>query len=145
MTHPENIHVGNWVSVEPKQVDDSPYFPSHRPLTHLPPAGQPLQVRALSLPFVALSDGEQVFPVDTREAELRILHRKYVKTMKDFIVDDQGIMVVPDTASAPQIREAVVRDTKSCPNCGHRMVERLQVPSTWILACRQCGFEGSIQ
>lgn len=133
------LHVGQWVVIEWAVVEEEQASPT---LFGLPfrqanrgddiqVDGRPLKILGISLPFLAVTDGKQRFPVDLRECGVRLAHRKYVEAM---LVDRQSDLVARQTDKT---------NKHTCPICGGCMVERLVAGSGrgWRLVCKQCGGE----
>lgn len=119
--------------------------------------GKPLQVVAMSFPFIAVTDGVKRVALDYRRYELRKLDRKYVEAMRgrsvdtrtyedpsNYLVEEPGI-ARPDgiiTPSGKRRRKKKEDRRGHCPRCGNRMVELLVDVGTWVLKCKECGFQG---
>lgn len=147
--HPENLHVGQWIAItdehrRPQPDLSMPFFFGGTPSRV---DGKPLQIKAISFPFLCVSDGHHLFSIDTRAQNVITLHRSYVKLLKgrrqhsedrDYAKWWTGEEKENDDAPEP----------RCCPMCGERLVERLidsgTPEATWILACRSCGFQGTI-
>lgn len=100
--------------------------------------GLPLEVLAISLPFLAVNDGCTTTSLDVRQWGVRKVNRQYVKAMQDASPD----LVLPRGRKRRKVRKTKP-DPKDCPRCGSRMVEKLDKPtSAWFLTCRMCGFQG---
>lgn len=159
-TPEDDLRVGQWVAIHhdvPKdngREEDSPFFFGYRQPQQSSVDGKPLKILALSLPFVAVTDGEQRFPVDVRETKLIKLSPKYVKMMNRRAVrhqplasdpfrgalDGAGRYAISEPAKAAKAAKDETPE-RACPLCRSRLIERLR-DGRWFLACRQCGFEG---
>lgn len=95
--------------------------------------GIPLKVLAVSLPFLAVTDGTRRYSLDIREVELTRLTSRYVKQLTG---------VWKGVRSMKQRRTPAVAGSRKCPSCGDRLIERLVEEGTWIFSCRRCGFTG---
>lgn len=143
MTPIDDLHVGQWIAVvgEKKEEPDCNPFSLFRPSKRDMVTGQPLQIVALSLPFIAVTDGHRRFPLDVREVEVKKLHRKYVQSMKARQKDWE-----PEGFAVPEPEKAKEESTGKhglCPMCGDRLIQR-KSQGDWFLACRECGFEGTL-
>jgi hypothetical protein len=93
MTAVDDLKVGMFVAIvgdyEPKgwrEPEMSPFFSMcyGEPTKPKPRAtGQPLQIVAISLPFLAVTDGEKKYPIDVRECQLQRLSPAYVRAMME--------------------------------------------------------------
>lgn len=143
MTPVDDLHVNQWVTiVDQREEEPSPFDffgSSRRNLV----SGQPLQIVAISLPFIAVTDGMRRLPIDVREVNLRVLHKKYVESMRSSRIEQNTNQqcVAPEPAKE---NTGPVGIFGQCPVCGDRLVKRIREGSReWILAYRQCGFEGN--
>lgn len=98
--------------------------------------GQPLELLAISLPFLCVTDGKQRFAIDVRDTNVRRLSPQYVRAMSE---DRQSA----DFTKSRRRKKKEKPDHKKCPRCGTRRVERLFQPGTgqWALCCPQCGMQ----
>lgn len=87
-------------------------------------SGTPHQITAISLPFIALNDGNEVQSIDIRVWELKRLSIDYVAVFK-----------------GEATRQIV--DPYACPRCGDRYCEKL-VKRKWRWFCRTCHYDGGI-
>jgi predicted RNA-binding Zn-ribbon protein involved in translation (DUF1610 family) len=135
----DDLHVKQWVAVcHDKRVQgDAPHWmhADHPPSF----TGEPLQIVAISLPFIAVSDGTRRFAIDARDYGLRKLHPTYVRKMRGVFMDHpDGILAISET------EDGVPADAAKglCPLCSTRLRERRIAHETWVFKCPQCGFEG---
>jgi hypothetical protein len=89
-------------------------------------SGRPLMVLAVSLPFVAVRDGDMTTTVDTRFWELGKVSEEYANAMMG---------VSPQEPERP--------DESACPQCGTRLCQR-NLRGAWRMWCRECKYEGSV-
>lgn len=142
----DDLKVGMWVAVtrldreSPDAGCDNPFFSfQRRPTTY---GGQPLKILAVSLPFVSVCDGRQVFALDVRETEVTRVDRRYVRAMT---------LETPAVCRERQRKRRRMRKktakcdgTVICPRCRcARLVERAAVVEEgihWHMYCRECGY-----
>lgn len=98
--------------------------------------GYPLKILAISLPFVSVSNGREVFGLDVRDIDVKVVNAKYVKAMT-------STEVLRKIRRRKRKKEKP--DPKLCPNCKEGcLVERLIVqagkPNIWIAVCTVCGY-----
>ena len=161
MTAVDDLHVNNWIAVT-TWAPECGISLFGTPIERSRPVdGQPLQIRAISLPFICVSDGFKRWSLDMRTCEVRKLHPKYVKMMKKQSTNRQGggyqtrdgIPVVsldewagnavPDDTPTNKSRAEPFK--RACPICGGPLVERLVAEDrTWVLFCNECQFRGNI-
>jgi predicted RNA-binding Zn-ribbon protein involved in translation (DUF1610 family) len=96
--------------------------------------GEPLEVLAVSLPFVCVTDGNKRYALDVRDVDLQKLDRKYVREMT-------ANLSRPDSIQERIRKRTSKADPSECPRCGHKCVQRLTKPGSgqWDLHCPQCG------
>lgn len=148
-TPEDDLRVGQWVAIHhdvPKddgREEASPFFFGYRQQPQSSVDGKPLKILALSLPFVAVTDGDERFPIDVRETKLITLSPKYVKAMNRQAIRHsiQESASVKYSICEPRKKLKDETPERACPLCRSRLIERLR-DSRWFLACRQCGFEG---
>ena len=144
MTPVDDLRVGQWIAVVDQKKDEGEqgFFWMTRSRTKKLVTGQPLKIVAMSLPFIAVTDGFRRFPVDVREATVRKLDAKYVRAMKanqkDWELDASFAVAEPGKPKG----ESKGRHGL-CPMCGDRLIQR-KSDGDWFLACRECGFEGTL-
>lgn len=102
--------------------------------------GTPLQVLAVSMPFLCVTDGKGVFSIDSREYGFSILKTPYVKRMTSHLSNKPPKIKLPG-----QPRKKRKKDPRDCPRCGSRRVERLSAPGKWIPFCPECGLGGDFE
>lgn len=142
MTAVDDLKVGMYVAVtdcelpSPEPTFGIPYWYTgemeQRRQSRAVSNGMPLEVLAISLPFLCVTDGKRRFSVDVRETRLQRLSRQYVQAMAGG--QDQDF-----TATRRRRKKKSKPDPKKCPRCGSRRVERLVAPGEWSLYCQQCG------
>lgn len=148
MTTPvDDLAVGQWIAItdmQEEQPDWSPFAMFRPQPRHV--TGQPLKIVAMSLPFLAVTDGMRRFPIDVREVKVKKLEPRYVKAMKASQKDWEPERT---TRSAFTVAEPEKPKEKSkgmnglCPVCESRLIQR-KTDGEWFLACRECGFEGTL-
>lgn len=147
MTTPiDDLHVGQWIAVVESAEHETDFnpFSMFAPTPRSKVTGQPLKIVAISLPFLAVSDGHRRFPIDVREVQVKKLHKKYVECLKA----RQAIEERPNSGPTFAVAETEKAAEKKpegkfglCPVCGDRLIQRKST-GDWHLACRECGFEG---
>ena len=95
-------------------------------------SGHPWVVMAISLPFIALHDGNEVQSLDVRAWDVKKISKDYAHAMSGSL----------ETVSIPP---AIAEDV--CPNCGDRYCERLvevgkRKRRQWNWYCRTCHHDG---
>ena len=148
MTHIEDIKVGDWITITGykywEEYDISHFPPKRR--KRLEFDGQPFEVVAISLPFIAakqlnttLDESEQnVISIDYRAWSIQRVNRRYVKAVMtgDVVETKRGILKKGKPVATKQL--------KVCPLCGENMKERKKTrQKDWYLIC-MCGFEGKV-
>jgi len=98
--------------------------------------GLPLEVLAISLPFVAVTDGHKRFAVDSRQYKLHRVDHSYVRAMAAAV--GRG----PLTAR-PKRRRKQKPEAGACPRCFHKMTEVLIMGPNraWHRICKNCGHD----
>lgn len=156
----DDLKVGMWIAVshtEESGGDMMSPFSMFRSNRGVQIDGRPLQIQAISLPFIAVTDGVNRMPLDIRTVEVQKLDKAYVKLLRQnerrqretqtqthgrgqptgidyWVADNQ-----------PEQKEPEKRRDRCCPLCGNWLIERLiNETSDWVLACRECGFTGTI-
>lgn len=136
MTHIENLRVGQWVAIT-RSVEE--HVTAFGTCTHHDEmvSGRPLKILAISLPFVVVTDGDDLFgPIDTRLCEFTRLSRSYVRCL-----------VAGSSATILQRQkehDAQSTDARNCPMCNSRLRERRIENGIWELVCPECGFTGGL-
>lgn len=156
MTPEDDLKVGQWIAIVTEIVADtsegpewSPFGWGHSPRRESNVDGRPLRILAISLPFIAVTDGMNRFPIDVRESKVTKLSSSYVKAMaRQQLPRHQQGRSICETLSAnrfvisePPERISEEKPERACPLCGDRLIERHR-EKVWFLACRLCGFEG---
>lgn len=144
MTAVDDLKPGMFVAVTRlKQIEESASDPmefwGHRPQSRVY-NGQPLEVLAVSPPFVSVAAQGKVWAFDVRETEVQKLDRRYVRSF------EHGTAAIP---SAKRKRKKKQKpDPSRCPRChAGRLIQRLIVKpagNEWCLACTQCGYQGEV-
>lgn len=109
--------------------------------------GRPLEILAVSLPFLCVTDGIVTFALDLNAWEVQRVTREYAEAM---LASRPGAAPPIPTKGkrrkksvfAQAIAASQQPDPQACPRCGDRMVQVLNIGSGWQLICRQCGNNG---
>lgn len=134
----DNIKVGMWIAVVArKECEDKqePWFGFGTKYVE-EYSGMPVQVRAISLPFLAIWNGKMLSTVDTRAYEFVKVDKKYVR-----VLTSQGVPKKRRKKEKPD-------PTSRCIRCGERLIQRSVVISKepylaeWHYYCRHCNFDG---
>jgi hypothetical protein len=142
MTPPDDLKPGMCVAlVRIKEEDAAPQSPffflgEERSATKRLD-GRPLEILAINLPFVAVTDGRRRFAIDLRQYDVQKLSRAYVQSFWD---DDAA-----STKPGRQRRKAKRNekpDPSYCQRCGERLIQLLIPGAGWQIVCRQCGMNG---
>lgn len=139
MTPIDDLHVGQWIAIVEDKVEPKIGIFGYAHQRNVV-SGQPLQIIAISLPFLAVTDGQMRFAIDVREMAVKKLHRKYVEVMKGRWIDEEH-----SREGVAEIHESRPNTSTEgmCPYCGDRLIQRLGEDRAWYLFCRECGFQGS--
>lgn len=140
----DDLEPGLWIAVtgipddENDQID-SPFGPIRRRAMF---DGTPLEVIAVSLPFVAVTDGQNVFAIDTRTVVFTRMHKSYVKAMLTRMRRETP----PNTRMRQVIhsrQEPDAKDPRCCPRCFEGRLRKIMTAgaSVWMKVCPVCGFE----
>jgi predicted RNA-binding Zn-ribbon protein involved in translation (DUF1610 family) len=110
--------------------------------------GCPLEVLAVSLPFLCVTDGFDVFAVDTRAWRVQRVSKEYAAAMAtarrqattgaEKPLRHRRGSVFAAKSTSPK------RDHRDCPRCGERMAQVRGIGShpAWTLICKNCGHNG---
>lgn len=123
MTQPDDLDPGDYIAITGEKAAEEidPFLD-----------GAPLKVVAISLPFIAVDDGDEVFAIDIRLATFQKLTRRYVRVMQGKCGRRIYGPVVNNAPPSPY----------DCPRCGCRMRRiKKQAQPDWIMSCPHCGFE----
>jgi len=145
---PEDLHVNMWVAVTQYQTECATSFFGTPMDVERPCDGKPWQIKAVSLPFICVSDGHTRRSLDVRTVRLTRLHKRYVRMLREQAAQQtlaqrhgQYVHQVDDVEEC----EDEEPDLGCCPVCGETLVERLDNRTRkWFLACKECGFQGTI-
>jgi hypothetical protein len=146
MTTPvDDLQVGQWVAIVSSHEEEHDHSPwamfRSRPKEQV--TGQPLKIVAMSLPFLAVTDGYRRFPIDVREVQVKKLDPKYVKAMK---AKQRDYEPVGNSFAVPEPDKPKAESSGKhglCPMCQSRLIKR-KTDGDWFLACRECGFQGTL-
>lgn len=140
--HFENLHVGNWVTPVEVVEYEQPMHPMHPGAAPPEPEeywsrrtanGMPLQIKAMSWPWLVVCDGERRWAIDSRNVKLVKLNRAYVREAK--LIETEEIQWEEEPASA--IEDPGGR----CPRCHYPGQPRqvMTIGGGWHLECPNCG------
>jgi len=140
MTYIDDLDVGMFVAIldQPEQ-ERSPFgFPmwitedDERRKRKTSGTGEPLEILAISLPFLCVTDGKRRFSVDTRAVDLQKLGKDYVREMRS--------REEPGTKKKRKRKEKP--DPQACPRCHERRIQTKTVGREWKFVCPRCGYDG---
>ena len=144
----DDLRVGKWIAIESDAAEpvenpfgDYSFFGRQSKKGSLV-NGQPLQIKAISLPFLAVTDGNHRFSLDTREVRVCLLDPKYVKAM----TQEKPVGTKARGVAVPERRrkkkpEPVQERRRACPECGGHLHEVCQ-GGDWFFRCPDCKFLG---
>lgn len=121
MTPVDDLNVGDTVAVVGHKAQ-------HRRCGDF--SGRPWVVLAISLPFLALHDGEEIQSLDVRAWDVKKVTIQYAQAMRGTL----------ETVEVP-----AVIDLYCCPQCGDRYCERMYTikkKNQWRWWCRTCHHDG---
>jgi predicted RNA-binding Zn-ribbon protein involved in translation (DUF1610 family) len=124
MTTPDDLDRGMYIALTGDKGDEEidPFLD-----------GEPLRVMAVSLPFIAVSDGDVTFAIDNRQVTYQKLTKEYVRAMRG------GSYRRRECCPPSAVAAATPYD---CPRCGRRLRRRKTGSDpNWKLHCQDCGFE----
>jgi hypothetical protein len=111
-----------------------------RPVTY---EGQPLEIQAISLPFISVCDGKQVFAIDVRETQVQRLSRQYVQAMTRPVQQ-----VCSDQQRKRRRKRAEKPSGVYCAHCGCGKFREIGVANgsnlVWQRVCSRCGSAGDM-
>ena len=134
----DDFKVGRWYAIEsenamPYQEEMSPFGVVRRASSCVD--GMPFVITAISLPFLAVSDGRRSYSLDSREYKLIRLSPQYVRELRRY----KGAQ----RHSGEVVQEAVPMEGH-CPLCTARIRQMYGGESIWRLACPECKFVGEV-
>ena len=145
----DDLRVGKWVAIESDAAEpvenpfgDYSFFGRQAKKGSLV-NGQPLQIKAISLPFLAVTDGNHRFSLDTREVRVCLLDSKYVKAMtqeKPVGTKARGV-AVPERRRKKKPATQVQTTCRICPEC-QAILREVNQSGEWFFRCNECGFLG---
>lgn len=157
MISPDDLKVKQWVVItrdyndQLKEFNDRPFIVrSEDSLVD----GTPLQILAINLPFLAVTDGIIRKSIDVRHVDLKKANRKYVDLMKrkrkKYQLDFSDAQNFCNNHIIDHVDEDEIKKEKKrkddmrgkCPECGEKLVNKRTESGEWIMFCRECGFEG---
>ena len=153
--HWENLHVNQWVVVTDYVGDDADiltaYVSSGREESRPSIDGSPLQIRAMSWPFLCLSNGLYRFSLDVRTTRFCVAHPTYVRMMRGQGHDDDddpywlikvGHIEEEEEDEDPEPQKRQSRKN-ICPVCEGPLKLKGRAYEPMPLVCEECGFRGS--
>lgn len=129
MTPIDDIRIGNHIAlVDYRGPDRCNRGGQPKPMRF---DGDPLEVVAISLPFLAVVNGPHLLTIDTRMYDVQKLKPHYVRTVHRFV----------DSMPSEEEIEARHPDPRRCVRCGERLRHRndKQTKFEWRLICPNCG------
>lgn len=147
MTPIDSLYVGNWIAITrvvPEEREYSMFMPwaFNSNDNHPPVDGRPLRILAISLPFICVTDGRYKFSLNVRRCEVQKLHRTYVRQMFGALVSYAGVAAC-ELDEDEEDEDTPDDKTGCCPVCGGHLIQLLHEGSNvWMLACKECGFQG---
>lgn len=136
MTPVDDLNVGDWIAVVDQLVDPEPSQSPWEMITaNCRPTydGSPWRIKAISLPFIAVTDGKRNCALDVRRWAVQRVSKKYADSMYGKpAVKKKRVRVVVEEHN-PQADE--------CPKCRQRLVQRLIFENGeghWREMCRSC-------
>lgn len=128
MTPVENLKIGNFVAVVRSRGTEARAEEMwSRPQVRYD--GEPLEVQAISLPFMAVSNSDgDIFSLDMRDVEVQKLNHRYVAWMQEAT----GRMEFRESSGRPESHDG-------CPRCGGMLRQRLTADRQWRNICSECG------
>ena len=137
---PEDLKKGHYIVITglKNQEEPEPFgmfpFPRQKPSFN----GEPLQVIAVDLPFISITDVRgRVGALDFREVEIRKVTTHYADSFYTAVHTNRNEFAVA-TQKRPR-KKKEKPDPRNCPNCGTRRVERLVGNGQWSVVCPNCG------
>ena len=152
MTPIDSIYVGNWIAIiENKYLDNACYHGSAF-------TGQPLKVKAISLPFICVDSNGETIAIDTRQFHFQKLNSKYVdeffgksklKNKKPESKEEKKAPFDPWAASSAAVKSGAIPENwisdpsheLECPRCGDSMTLKEQSRNSVTAVCENCGFK----
>lgn len=129
----ENLHPGDWVTgIEDLRQRGDGFF--HRPYEF---DGMPYKVKAISAPFIVCERNGTIVTMDTRIVGLTKLLPGYVRALRNETAVDE-------TPEPRKKKRKPKRDSRDCPRCGQRMVQRIpngSVKRDWHRVCPDCQYD----
>lgn len=135
--HFENLHVGEWV-VATEVVEYEAQFdgPPEPYWTRRTVGGYPVQILAMSFPWMVVWDGQQRHTVDSRDVNFAKVSRAYVRQAMTAVREEQQF--------ATEDPRRPDRDQEVCPRCKYPGRPRTLMTvgaAGWYLECPNCGYK----
>lgn len=139
MTHLDDLDPGDFIAVICDTAWRDNYndgytslFPKEAPKYN----GVPLEICAISLPFICVTDGNRRFAIDTRRYQVTKVSDKYQREMQSATVI--GRRQSKRLSKAERLRRE--EDLRGCcPRCHARMNQSL-IRGQWVWFCKECQF-----
>lgn len=130
----DSLKIGDWVAVVRYKQARSKHTPWGSWDVEPSYDGRPGQVVAISLPFVALTDGARVGTIDVRDIDLQRVTEQYAKA-----VLSSGAVPVK-----VRRRRRGKPDPSLCPRCGDRLQQFMskRTEFKFRVRCPSCGWDG---
>lgn len=114
--------------------------------------GVPLEVMAVSLPFICVSDGKDRFALDTRDLVFTKLNKDFVAEMREGYRSSGTVMrngervsksrIKQERKEKKRLKEEAKKDPSMCPRCFTKCKQIMEKPGDpWIYVCEQCGLK----
>ena len=138
-TPTDDLQPGDFVAVVEDTGIGVEYQDSYSPKPVIDPIydGIPLEIIAISLPFLCVSNGRRRFGLDIRRYHVKKVNNRYAKEMQD--------------ARSPGRKQRKFREegqivfeedtTGCCPRCHVKMIQTV-VKGEWVYLCKHCHFNG---
>jgi len=135
----DDLKVGQWVIIH--SFRDNEPIPSNSPFPGMVafnkrrPAGNPLRIVAINLPFLFVWSGQEPFTVDVRDVYLQKANRSYVNSYMR-LTESWTKPLTPTQRGAMAQATANLREMR-CPKCGGKLESELR-DDVEIVFCPRC-------
>lgn len=134
--HVENLAIGDYIALvecyrDQQNIVSTPdgVVPLWLDSDDIKFGGQPLLVRAISLPFICVEYLGQRLAIDVRDWGFRLVNKRYAREMLATSTKQQAPCRRPEQGN--------------CPHCGHRLRQRMiQGQNGFRIVCPECGWDG---
>ena len=141
MTPPDDLRPGQYIALVRAKDDDAPvspfdfFGPPKRSTDRID--GRPLEILAISLPFLCVTDGRRRFGIDLRQYDVKRVTRQYA----EHLWPERRQEVRQFKGKRRERKEKP--DGSYCQRCGSRLIQAYDIRNrVWRIACRDCGFDG---